>query len=67
MLNPTEDFFFNGYTTFPLKDSPVKEKFLNSIKKAKEKDFDQENFLGGQNTLAQKTLERAFLTMTRAL
>jgi hypothetical protein len=44
MLNPTEDFFFNGYTTFSLKDSPVREKLLNSIKKAKEKDFDQEKF-----------------------
>ena len=41
---PTEDFFFNGYATFPLKDSPVKEKFLDLIKKAKENDFDQKEF-----------------------
>ena len=44
ILNFSEDFFFNGYATFPLKDSPVKEKFLDLIKKAKENDFDQEKF-----------------------
>ena len=57
-MNITEDFFFNGYTTFSLKDSPVKERFLDLIKK---------NFHGRQNILVQKILERVFLIMIRVL
>jgi len=43
-MNLSEEFFFKGYTTFSLKDSPVKEKFLAATSAAHDGDFDQEKF-----------------------
>lgn len=43
-MNLSEEFFFNGYSEIKLKDSPIKDKFLTSIKKTSTGDFDKERF-----------------------
>ena len=43
-MNLAEEFFFKGHISLPIKNSPVKEKFLTSISAAHTGDFDLEKF-----------------------
>ena len=43
-MNITQEFFLNGFVQFELKNTSLKTKFLDSIKRAKDGDFDKSKF-----------------------
>ena len=41
-MHLSEEFFLNGYTQFALKDTPLKARFLESIRRARDGEFDHQ-------------------------